>query len=202
LKIFHSEEDFSTVEAEVLEVLTGIMCAYPAVADVGSLMSSTFTSETLRAIGNDLDLRGIKTFSLRRETDLFIVDGGYQAPPASTPVTVHYCRKDIEELSRKAAESSDYLFRSRTFIYRSEILSAIGTYVEDKPGNLVSISNLGSTETAPVIEIAYDTDSEQVIERLTDADVYALCIRGHKRRQRREASSDIRFTRFSSLGRE
>ena len=163
-------------------------------------MSSTSTSEALRAIGNDLDLRGIKTFSLKREADLFVVDGGYQAPPADTPVTVHYCRKDIEELCRKAAESNDYLFRTRSFIYRSEILSAIGTYVEDKGGRLVSISNLRSTEPAPIIDITYDVlVSGQIIERFTEVDIYALCVRGHKRRQRREASRDIRFTRFSSL---
>jgi hypothetical protein len=178
------------------------MCAYSATAGVGQLMSSTSTAEALRAIGNDLDLRGIKTFSLRCEVDLFIVHGGYQAPPASTPVTVHYCQKDIEELSRKAAEGSDYHFRSRSFIYRSEILFALGTYVEDRDGSLVSVSNLGSTDTAPIIDITYDVLlSGQIVEHLTDPDIYALCVRGHKRRQR-EATSDIRFTRFSSLGRE
>lgn len=163
-------------------------------------MWNSFTSEALRTVGQDLDLRGIKTFAMRCEADLFVVDAGYQSPPAATPVTLHYARNDIEELERKAREGNDYLSATRSFIYLSKILSSIGTYVSDKGARLLSLSNLASTQTMPVIEIEYETvQSDRTFERLTDSDIYALCVRDHKRRGRRPGLNDTRYTRFSSL---
>jgi len=156
-------------------------------------MSNSFTSEALRTVGEDLDLRGIKTFAIRCEDDLVVVEAGYQSPPAVTPVTLHYARKDIEELDRKARERNDYLSATRSFIYLSKILSSIGTHVHDKQARL-------STGTVRVIDIEYETaQSDRVFERLTDSDVYALCVRDHKRRVRRPSLSNTRYTRFSSL---
>lgn len=158
-------------------------------------MRSDFTLEALRTIGHDLDLRGLKTFSIRCDDDVFVVDAGYQPPPAAMPVTLHYCRNDIEQLKRKAEERCDGL-SSTNFIYLTETLSAIATYIQDKAGRLVSISNKSA-----VIETEYETAQrgDRIFERLTDADVYSLCIRGHKRRQKRQISNDLRFTRFSSV---
>ena len=162
-------------------------------------MHIDFTSKALGTIGQDLDLRGLKTFSVKCDDGLFVVDAGYQSPPAFTPVTLHYCRKDIEQLERKAEERCDYLSASRKFIYLSEMLSAIGTYVADKTGQLLTLSNIASTETTAVIDIEYETiQGDRMVEHLTAADVYALCIQSYKRRQR-QATNDIRFTRFSSL---
>lgn len=163
-------------------------------------MSPTLTSQALRTIGRDLDFRGLKTFSIACDGDHFVVEAGYQSPPAATPVTIHYCRKDIEELDRKAAESSIDLSHTRSFIYLSEILTGIGVYVEDKGARLVKISNESSTEHVPTIDIEYETLlAGLAVERLADADIYALCIREHKRRQRNQASNQDRFSRFSSL---
>ena len=163
-------------------------------------MYNSFTPEALRMLGEDLDLRGIKTFAIRCEADLFVVDAGYQAPPAATPVTLYYAPKDIEDLDRKAGERSAYLSAPRSFIYLSEILSAIRTHVSDKGARLLSLSNNASTEAMPVIDIEYETvQSERMFERLTSSDVYALCVRNHKRRGRRPNLNDTRYTRFSSL---
>jgi hypothetical protein len=159
-------------------------------------MRSDFTSEALRTIGHDLDLRGLKTFSIRCDDDVFVVDAGYQPPPAAMPVTLHYCRKDIEQLKRKAEERCDDLSITTNFIYLTETLSAIATYIQDKAGHLVSISNKSA-----VIETEYEAAQRRgcILERLTDADVYSLCIRSHKRRQKRQISNALRFTRFSSV---
>ena len=162
-------------------------------------MDSNFTSKALGMIGQDLDLRGLKTFSIRCEDGLFVVDAGYQSPPALTPVTLHYCRKDIEQLQREAEERCDHLSATRKFIYLSEILSVIGTYIADKTGHLLILSNIASTEARPIIDIEYMTiQGDRMVEHLTATDVYALCIQNYKRRQR-QATNDIRFTRFSSL---
>ena len=163
-------------------------------------MHTNFTSEALRTLGDDLDLRGIKTFAIRYEDDLLVVDGGYQSAPAATPVSLHYSPKDIEQLDRKARERSDYLSATRSFIYSSEILSSVGTYVSDKGGHVLSISNTSSTESMPVIDIEYETaQRERKFERLTDSDIYALCVRYHKRRGRKPSLNEVRYTRFSTL---
>lgn len=163
-------------------------------------MCSSFNTDPLRTIGRDLDLRGIKTFAIRCEADLFVVDAGYQSPPAATPVTLHYARKDIEQLDGKAREQSDYLSATRSFIYLSEILSSVATYVGDKGARLLSLSNNASTEAMPVIDIEYETvQGDRMFERLVSPAVYALCVRNHKRRAKRPDLNDNRFTRFSSL---
>lgn len=163
-------------------------------------MFNSFTPEALRTIGADIDLRGLKTFTMRCEANLIIIDAGYQLPPAATPVTLHYAPKDIGDLDRKARERSDYLSATRSFIYLSEILSAIGTYVSEKGGCLLTLSNNASTETMPVIDIEYETvQRERKFERLTNSDIYALCVRDHKRRGRKPDSNETRYTRFSSL---
>jgi hypothetical protein len=162
--------------------------------------ASSFAGGALRAVGEDLDLRGIKTFAIRCEVDLIVVDGGYQSPPAATPVTLHYAPKDIEQLDCKARERCEFLSATRNFIYLSKILSSIEIYVGDKGGHLTDLSNTASTEASPVIDIEYETlQGEHLCERLTDADVYALCVRNHKRTGRERSLNGMRFTRFSAL---
>jgi len=161
---------------------------------------SGLTSEALSVVGEDLDLRGIKTFAIRCDGDLVVVDGGYQAPPAPTPVTLHYGRDDIEQLDRKARERCDFLSATRNFIYLSKIFSSIGAYVGEKGAQLLSLSNVASTESMPVIDIEYETvEGERGHERLTDAEVYTLCVRNHKRTGKKENLNGLRYTRFSSL---
>jgi hypothetical protein len=163
-------------------------------------MFNGFNSEALRTIGSDLDLRGIKTFAIRCEADLFVVDAGYQSPPAATPVTLHYTKEDIEQLDRKAREQSDYLSAIRSFIYLSEILSSAATYVEDKGARLLNLSNNTSTETLPVIDLEFETvQRDRMFERLTGPAIYAICVRDHKRRVKRQNLNANRFTRFSSI---
>src|SRR5207253_166487 len=57
-------------------------------------------STILRAIGQELEARGLKTFELRPDGDVYIVACGYQEPPSATPVTLHYSWEDIEDLDR------------------------------------------------------------------------------------------------------
>jgi hypothetical protein len=163
-------------------------------------MFNGLNSHALRTIGSDLDLRGIKTFAIRCEADLFVVDAGYQSPPAATAFTLHYTKEDIEQLDRKAREQSDYLSAIRSFIYLSEILSSVATYVGDKGARLLSLSNIASSESMPVIEIEYETPQrDRMFESLSGPAIYALCVRDHKRRVKRQNLDDNRLTRFSSM---
>ena len=166
----------------------------------GTLLSSSLTPEVLRGIGEDLELRGIKTFLIRCEDGFFAVDGGYQSPPAPTPVSIYYSLNDIDVLERKARERNDYLSATRNFIYLPQILSSIATYVQDREGWLFKISNIESTEHISIIDIEYETSlGNRISSRLTNSTIYELCVREHKRRVRRQNSNIDRYSRFSSL---
>jgi hypothetical protein len=163
-------------------------------------VSPSLTPEVLRNIGENLELRGIKTFIIRCEDGLFAVDGGYQSRPAPMPVSLYYSANDIRELERKDRERNDYLSATRSFIYLPEILSSIASYVQDKEASLLTISNIESTEAISVIDIEYQTlDGDRITDRLMNSTVYELCVREHKRRARRQKLTDDRFTRFTSL---
>jgi hypothetical protein len=161
-------------------------------------MSATSCSEILRIIGHDLDLRGIRTFLIRCEANLFVVEGGYQSPPAVTPVTLHYALSDIERLDREAQEKHDDLSSGKNFLGLSQILWAIATYVRSKQGRLLSVSNTASTETMPVLNIEYETvQNDRVVDYLRGSAIYELCISIYKLRG--TSSIISRYTRFSGL---
>lgn len=162
-------------------------------------MSASFCSEALRIIGEDLDLRGIKTFRIRCEADRFVVDGGYQSPPASTPVTLYYAPNDIEQLDRKTRERNDQLSSVKDFLSLSQILSAVATYVIGKGGRLLNVSNNTSTERMPAVNIEYDTaQGDRVVDGLTGSAIYELCVSVYKLRGTSTVKSR-RYTRFSAL---
>jgi hypothetical protein len=162
-------------------------------------MPANCCSEDLRIIGHDLDLRGIKTFHIRCEADHFVVDAGYQSPPASTPVTLHYAINDIEQLNRNARERNDPLGTVKNFLNTSQILWAVGTYVTRKGNRLLTVSNTASTERMPVVTVEYETfQGDLAVENLKGSAIYELCISVYKIK-RTSTLDDNRYTRFSAL---
>ena len=161
-------------------------------------MSVTFAPEALHVIGHDLELRGIKTFLIRCEADLYVVEGGYQSPPAATPVTLHYTLNDIEQLDHEGRERNDQV-PGKDFLSLAQLFWAVGTYVIGKGARLLSVSNHASTEKRPAVNIEYQTvEGERVIEDLAGSAIYELCIRVYKLRGK-SSIKNIRYTRFSSL---
>jgi hypothetical protein len=162
-------------------------------------MSVTVSPEALRIIGHDLELRGIKTFLIRCEAGLYIVEAGYQSPPAPTPITLHYTLDDIEQLEREARERNDQVSALKDFLSLSRIFWTVGTYVIAKGGHLLSVSNNLSTEKMPVVSIEYETvDDERLVDDLTGSDIYELCVSLYKLRGT-SPIKNIRYTRFSAL---
>jgi hypothetical protein len=162
-------------------------------------MSAIFCPEALRTIGQDLELRGIKTFFIKCEADLYVVEAGYQSPPAPTPVTLHYNLDDIEQLDRKARERSDRDSTVKDFLTLSQILWAIGSYVTSKGARLLSVSNNASTERMPVVKIEYETvQGDRVVDDRTGSAIYELCVSVYKLR----ATANINntpYTRFRAF---
>jgi len=156
-------------------------------------------AQTLRIVGRDLDLRGLRTFILRCENDLFIVKAGYQPPPAIMPVSVHYESSDIDRLRIETGET-DGLTSARDFSSLSEILSAVGSYVSRKQGRLISVSNTASTPAMPVLIVKYESvGSEAVVEIFKGAAIYELCVSIYKTTSTSNLPRPTRYTRFSDL---
>jgi len=141
-------------------------------------------SKALRAIGQDLEARGIKTFVIRCEADLYVVEAGYQSPPAPTPVTLYYTLDDIEQLDREGREDNRDS-GVKDFLNLSQILLAIGSYVGRRGAHLLSVSNNVLTGTMPVVKIEYETaQGERVVDDRTGSAIYDLCVCIHKLRGR------------------
>jgi hypothetical protein len=146
-------------------------------------------SEALRTIGHDLEMRGIKTFVIRCEADLYLVEAGYQSPPAPTPVILRYTLDDIEQLDREGREGDSLDSGVKDFLSLSQILRAIGTYVGRKRARLLSVSNNAlMAGTMPIVTIEYETaEGERVIDDRTASAIYDMCVRTYKLRERLNA---------------
>ena len=148
-------------------------------------MSAIGWSEDLRAIGQDLEARGIKTVVIRCEADLCVVEAGYQAPPAPTPVTLYYTLDDIEQLDREGREADNCNSVVKEFLSLSQILRAIGSYVGRRGARLLSVSNNALTGTMPVVKIEYETaQGERVVDDRTGSAIYDMCVSIYKLRGR------------------
>src|SRR5262245_8126365 len=143
-------------------------------------------SEALRTIGRDLEMRGIKTFVIRCEADLYLVEAGYQSPPAPTPVILHYTLDDIEQLDRAGREGDSLDSGVKDFLSLSQILRAIGTYVGKKRARLLSVSTNDLTAgTIPIVTIEYETaEGERVFDDRTATDIYDMCVYTYMMRAR------------------
>jgi hypothetical protein len=154
-------------------------------------MSIIFTDEALRTIGRDLQSRGIKTYRIRCERGFFAVDGAYQAPPAATPVSLYYSRRDLSELDRKA-QQQNYLSATRAFIYLPDILAAVASYVSHKRGRLSIVDNSASSATLIILDVEYETLlGSRRSDRLTTSTIYTLCMKQQGRRAKTENLNPI-----------
>src|SRR5215475_8734653 len=139
--------------------------------------SASRCSQALRIIGQDLEARGIKTFVIRPEADFYVVEAGYQSPPAPTPISLHYTLDDIERLDHEGRERRDYDAGVEDFLRLSQILRAIGSYVTCKEARLLSVSNNALMGAMPVVRIEYETaQGEKVVDDRSGFAIYDMCV--------------------------
>lgn len=161
--------------------------------------SAISCSEALRAIGQDLEARAIKTFVIRPEADFYVVEAGYQSPPAPTPISLHYTLNDIERLDHEGRERRDYDAGVEDFLRLSQILRAIGSYVSCKGARLLSTSNNASMGTMPVVRIEYETSQgEKVVDDRTGSAIYDMCVSFYRLRGRLSVKH-VRNTHWHTL---
>lgn len=146
-------------------------------------MPAVSYSEILRVIGQDLEIRGIKAFDILDQGERILVQCGYQVPPAETPVTLYYTRRDIKELRLQGEEKRGQLTEQRDFFTLSQTLRAIGGHVDQKKARFVRLSNNGSYGADVVFRIEYETrDGELIIVDRSGSAIYDLCVNMYKRR--------------------
>jgi hypothetical protein len=150
-------------------------------------------SEALRAIGEDLEIRGIRCLDLRWEADTYVVEGGYQEPPSPRPVTLHYSEEDIEHLDRQGQAKRTDSPPEKDFLTLSHLFRGIGWYVENKNARLLRISNIESAGMDPVFKIEYEPHmGDPVVEERSASTFYDVCVKMYKQR----GKADRRYSRW------
>src|SRR5438445_2784027 len=122
-------------------------------------------STILRAIGQELEARRLKTFELRPDGDVYIVTYRYQEPPSTTPVTLHYSWEDIEDLDRAKRAKRRKLSPPKEFVTLMQIFKAGGGYLDKNDFRLIAISNNHLASKELILLAEYQTD---VGERIVD----------------------------------
>lgn len=140
-------------------------------------------SEVLRVIGQDLEIRGIKAFDIRTEGEKILVQGGYQLPPAATPVTLSYTPRDIRELRPQGEEKRGQGSERKDFFTLSQSLRAIGGYIDQQKARLIRLSNNEFSGADVVFRIEYETRAgERLVDHRSGSAIYDLCVNMYKRR--------------------
>jgi hypothetical protein len=142
-------------------------------------------STALRCIGQELELRGLRTIDLVCDTTGYIILCGYQPPPAPTPVTLRYTLAEILELDRTGEEQRGNTLPSNDFVSTVQILRAIGGYLDKNQARLVRISNSEPRGNSPFYTVEYETkEGERVIDDRDGAAIYNMCVSMYKQRRK------------------
>ena len=137
----------------------------------------------LRCIGQDLELRALKTFDLTVDGDKCVVWCGYQTPPAPTPVTLHYTMDDIEELDRAGQEKRGGSAASMEFLSVAQIFRAIGGFLDKNAHVLIGISNNHAAARESMLRVEYETrEGVRVIDNRPVSAIYDMCVSMYKKR--------------------
>ena len=143
-------------------------------------------STGLRCIGQELELRGLRTIDLISDTTGgYIILCGYQPPPAPMPVTLQYTPADILELDRAGQAQRGNSLPSNDFVTITQILRAIGGYLDKNQARLIRISNNEPRGNTPSFSVEYETkDGERVIDDRDGAAIYDMCVSMYKQRRK------------------
>jgi len=137
----------------------------------------------LRCIGQDLDRRGIKSFDVRYEAQAYVLQGGYQEPPAQTPVTIYYRPIDIIEMDEAEAEKRGTSVAPKDFLSQTQVFRAIGGYLDKNEAQLIRITNNEPQGKEPSLKVEYvNREREHVVNHHSGSDLYDMCVLMYKQR--------------------
>ena len=139
----------------------------------------------LRSIGQDLELRGLKTFDIRFDGEEFIALGGYQEPPAATPVELKYRTGDIEELDRAGENRRGKTAPPKDFLNQPQVFRTIGEFLDRNEAKLVRLSNNDRRAKESTFIVEYiSCDGERILDDRAGAAIYDMCVAMYKQRGR------------------
>jgi len=147
------------------------------------MTSALNCSQALRAIGEDLEQRGIKAFDITCAEDCYTVQGGYQVPPNPMPLSLRYSMEDVRQLDREHREKRNQVPVDHDFLRLPLILRSIAGYISRKKGRLLRISNNAASGTNAVFRIEYtNADQERVVDERAVSAIYDICVSQYKLR--------------------
>ena len=155
---------------------------------VKNFQSSRFRlaySVALRCVAQDLERRGLKSFDLRAYAEILRVEAGYQEPPSSTPVSIEYTVRDIEELDRAGEARRGEPSSKQDFMNPVQIFRTIGSYLDRNEACLVRLTNNHERQQESRFTMEYLTrDGERVVDERPAAAVYDMSVQMYKHRGR------------------
>ncbi len=152
-------------------------------------------AKAMRSIGLLLEMRNVQAFDMKCDTCEFRLECGHKTPPCSTPIELRYSLDEIDSLERENQKARNGLYEKVDFFRLSEILRALGRYVDKKGGRLVRVSNNDSNMAAGAVRLEYEScDGEQREEVFTLSSIYDICVRIYKERDKTKTPTH-RFAR-------
>ena len=140
-------------------------------------------STALRCIAQDLDRRGLKAFDIRVVDELFVVEGGYQEPPAPAPVSIEYTARDIEDLDRSGEQRRGWPLARQDFLNQIQVFRTIGAFLDRNEARLVRLTNNREKVEDSLFTVEYLTrDGERIIDNRPGAAIYDMCVQMYKQR--------------------
>ncbi len=152
----------------------------------------------LRAIGQDLDRRGLKSVDLHVEENGYVAECGYQAPPSQSAVALRYTSTDLIELDAMGKERRGKMPAPAEFLNQTQILRTIGGYLDRNEARLLRVTNNFSSSDDASYKVEYITEEgERVVDAWSQSALYDLCVALYKQRFRMTGTGGERRVRSS-----
>ena len=140
----------------------------------------------LRCVGQALQNQNIEVFELESRAYEFRLQGGDPNPPYTALVEIGFSTDKIKILDREGQARRGQSNGKVRFDSVSEILRAVGEYVDNKRGHLRRVNNsCASISDQPVVEIEYQTRAGDLqLESLPMSLIREAAVRMYKKRSR------------------
>jgi len=148
-------------------------------------MTQTNYTSALRCIGQDFERRGIKCFDIRfiAKGKEYLVQAGYQDPPAQTPVTIAYRAADLAELDQLGMKKREQSVTAGDFLNRAQVFRTIGDYLDKCEARLVRLTNNELSGGEPSLKVEYiSRDRDRVVNTYSGSNLYGMCVTMYKKR--------------------
>lgn len=136
-------------------------------------------AQVLRAIGQDLEEAKLRYFDIRTEGKDYLVR------PATSlePQQLRFTAEDIVHLEREGRAKRSDPFGAPDFSSVSQVLRAIGNYIDRKDGYLIGIYKDVPSRAGRLLSIQYRTAiGNPINEEFSASGLYGLCVRMYKQR--------------------